>query len=66
MNVTINGEPRDLPGPMSVADYLNSLGLDIEHVAVEHNRAIVPRADFTAVRIAEGDHLEIIRFVGGG
>jgi thiamine biosynthesis protein ThiS len=30
------------------------------------NRNIVPRADWPATNLAEGDQLEIVHFVGGG
>ncbi|KIH75589.1 sulfur carrier protein [Geoalkalibacter ferrihydriticus] len=66
MKVTVNGESRDLSAPMSVADYLSTLGLDAERVVVEHNRSILPRSDFAGAGLAEGDTLEIIQFVGGG
>jgi len=35
-------------------------------VAVERNRAIVRKADWSLTRITAGDHLEIVWFVGGG
>jgi thiamine biosynthesis protein ThiS len=30
------------------------------------NRALVPRAEYGATRLADGDAVEIIHFVGGG
>jgi thiamine biosynthesis protein ThiS len=35
-------------------------------VAIEHNGNIVPRAEWTDARLADGDRLEIVHFVGGG
>ena len=48
------------------ADLVASLGLDVKKVAVECNRAIVPRSMLADVALAEGDALEIVHFVGGG
>src|SRR6185295_8753031 len=37
-----------------------------DHVAVERNRRIVPRADWESVSVSSGDELEVVHFVGGG
>jgi thiazole synthase len=66
MQVTINGEPRPLDGPISVESLLSTLGLDARKVAVERNREIVPRGQYADTAIGEGDALEIVHFIGGG
>ncbi len=66
MNVTINGENRDLSGPISVTDLLSTLGLDPAKIALERNLEIVPRSTYADVMIGEGDRLEIVHFIGGG
>jgi len=66
MHVVVNDEPRSLPGEATVADLIAVLGLGPRRVAVEVNRALVPRADYAATRLADGDAVEIIHFVGGG
>jgi thiamine biosynthesis protein ThiS len=35
-------------------------------VAVELNRNIVPRTDWAATVLRNGDRLEVVHFVGGG
>ena len=50
----------------TVADLLDSLGLLPEGVAVERNRDIIGRSDYSTIRLAEGDRIEIVHFVGGG
>ena len=35
-------------------------------VAVEINQAVVPQAEYDAVRLNPGDIVEVINFVGGG
>jgi sulfur carrier protein len=66
MRVEINGEPREIEPGSTVSTLLASLGLAERPVAVERNRAIVPRAQHAATPLAEGDQLELVQFVGGG
>ena len=66
ISITINGETRDLPRPMSVADMLAEFKLEAKKIAVERNLEIVPRSAYHAVTVESGDRLEIVRFVGGG
>ncbi len=64
--VTINGEPRTITGPATLAELLDQLGLDPQAVVVEHNRAIVRWPFLGATPVAGGDQIEIVHFVGGG
>jgi len=66
LNINVNGQEREVRDGSSIADLLESLGLAAPQVAVEHNREIVPRARYTEQRLAEGDRLEVVTFVGGG
>ncbi len=66
MQLTINGEERRFEDVADVAGLVQALGLDPRKVAVERNLEIVPRSTYAAVRLAHGDRLEIVQFVGGG
>jgi thiamine biosynthesis protein ThiS len=66
VNLTLNGEPRALDGPMTVAGLLASLGLETRKVAVERNAEIVPRSVYGETWLESGDALEIVHFIGGG
>lgn len=66
LNLTINGEPMVLDGPMTVASLLEWLGLAAAKVAVERNLEIVPRSTYGDVAVSNGDRFEIVRFIGGG
>ncbi|HEX4514660.1 MAG TPA: sulfur carrier protein ThiS [Polyangiaceae bacterium] len=66
MRLTINGEAKDVPATMTVAELVAHLGLGEGPVAVELNREIVPRAQHASRTIAEGDVVEIVHMVGGG
>lgn len=64
--ITLNGEPYELDGPLSVADLLVRLSIDPRRVAVEYNYAILKRLLFGETIVHEGDRIEIVNFVGGG
>lgn len=66
LELTLNGESRQLGAPVTLAELLDSLGLDRRKVAVERNREIVPRSQYQATWLATGDALEIVHFIGGG
>lgn len=64
--IRVNGEPRHIPGGLSIAQMLEQLGLDPLRVAVERNLEVVPRATLAEVQVEDGDVFEIVHFVGGG
>ena len=66
ISLTLNGETRRFMAGASVADLVRDIGLDPAKVAVERNLEIVPRSTLADVRLADGDVLEIVHFVGGG
>jgi sulfur carrier protein len=66
MQLTVNGEPHDLPASVSVTELLATLGLAAARVAVEVNEDVVPRGTYDARQLADGDRVEIVHFVGGG
>ena len=66
VDLRLNGQTRQLPGPLTVAGLLATLGLDGRKVAVERNEAIVPRSLYDTTELANGDALEIVHFIGGG
>lgn len=66
MQITLNGEPREVPDGLSVADLLDRLGLDERMIVVEYNREILRRPRYSEVTLKERDELELVHFVGGG
>ena len=66
IKITINGEGKELPGPMSVAELVEHLGFKSGRVAVELNREVVPRSRHAEVQVTDGAILEIVQAVGGG
>lgn len=66
MQVIVNDEPRTLPDGSTVAALVASLALGPRRIAVEVNVQVVPRAEYGARVLQDGDRVEIIHFVGGG
>lgn len=66
VQITVNGEAREVPEALTVRGLIEHLGLTEGPVAVEQNREVVPRAAHEQTRVAAGDVFEIVHFVGGG
>jgi sulfur carrier protein len=69
MHFVLNGQTREfeqLAAGANLQDLIVELGLKGDRVAIEHNGNIVPRTEWAEARLAEGDRLEIVHFVGGG
>lgn len=62
----LNGDPYDVPGPLTIAGLLARLDLDSRRVAVERNLVVLKRALFDTTEVTDGDQIEIVNFVGGG
>lgn len=66
MAITVNGQLRCVPAQISVRELILFLRLEPSLVAVERNGEVVPRRTHEEVRLAPGDRLEVVTFVGGG
>ena len=66
LNVTVNGEPRTLSSPATIRDLVLILGFRPEQVAVERNKQLVRRQEHATTQLADGDHIEVVTFFGGG
>ena len=66
VQVVVNGDARELPGGLTVAGLVETLGRDPRTVAVEHNGSILPRSRYGETVLADGDRVEIVHFVQGG
>jgi thiamine biosynthesis protein ThiS len=66
MQLTVNGKPREASDNATILAFLEANEIDPRIVAVERNGEIVKRDQWSVVRLASGDTLEIVRMVGGG
>ena len=65
MNLTINGETQSHTAA-TLGALVEGLGMKPDRVAIELNRQIVPRDEWSKTQLRDGDRLEIVHFVGGG
>ena len=66
MTIQLNGEPYELPGPLTISELLTRLDVDARRVAVELNLQVLKRGTFDSSMVNEGDEVEVVNFVGGG
>ncbi len=66
LDIFYNGEAREVEDGSTVAELLQSTGVNAKFCAVELNEAILPRASFEAQKLHPGDKIEVVTFVGGG
>jgi len=66
ISIRVNGDAREVEEGLTVASLLESLDVRAPRVVVEHNMRILRAEDFAGARIADGDELEVLQFVGGG
>lgn len=69
MELIINAQARRLDAVRdggTVAELVAALEMQADRIALECNGEIVPRSEWPATRVHEGDRLEIVHFVGGG
>ncbi|URA11030.1 sulfur carrier protein ThiS [Thermospira aquatica] len=66
MRIKVNGEEREILSPLSLQEYLDSLGLSERRVVVEYNGEILSKEAWPNTTLKDGDRLEIVHFVGGG
>jgi sulfur carrier protein len=64
--ITLNGERREVPSGLSVAQLLAHLTLRADRVAIERNGEILPKSVWPATIVGADDRFEIVQLVGGG
>lgn len=64
--LTVNGEPHEVTGVRTVAELLEVMDVSRSNLVVEFNGNVLQPEEYDATVLAEGDALELVRFVGGG
>lgn len=63
--VIVNGCERTVDG-LTLGEFLTAEGYAFARIAVERNGEIVPRSQYNETLLRDGDHVEVVCFVGGG
>ena len=66
IRLTVNGKPRELPAPTGLVQFLESLDISTQFIAVGYNGEVIEKDAFDEITLSDGDVLEIVRPVGGG
>jgi sulfur carrier protein len=66
VRIQVNGQEREVPQGITIAELLVTLRMNVAHVAVEVNLNVVPRAQHARHELHESDRLEVVSLVGGG
>ncbi len=66
MQITLNGEIKQLNREINLAELLEYFSLPAERIAIELNKQVVRKKDWTTIKINNADRIEVIHFVGGG
>ena len=66
LEIRLNGEAFRVPSGSTVADLVRQLRLAEDRVAVELDRRIVRRGEWSVRPLQPGSAVEIVQIVGGG
>ncbi|MDT0391840.1 sulfur carrier protein ThiS [Streptomyces dubilierae] len=66
MNISVNGQPRDVRPGTALDTVVKSLTTSPSGVAAALNETVVPRTQWPSTPLAEGDRVEVLTAVQGG
>ncbi|MBA4419062.1 MAG: thiamine biosynthesis protein ThiS [Syntrophus sp. (in: bacteria)] len=66
MIITVNGRTMDAAEQMMLSDLLLSCNVKPGVVIVVVNEMVVKQAMWSETKIADGDSIELVSFIGGG
>ncbi|WP_324783753.1 sulfur carrier protein ThiS [Streptomyces sp. H51] len=66
MNISVNGELREVPPGTALDTVVRALAPASSGVAAALNETVVPRAQWPSTPLAEGDRVEVLTAVQGG
>jgi len=66
MQITLNGEQREIKPDTTVTALVKELGLADQACAVEVNKALITKRNHDTHTLTQGDAVELVTLVGGG
>ena len=68
MRIVVNGEPREAPERVTVAELVVAAGIEPDRsgIAVAVNGEVVPRSAWATTPVADGSRIEILQAAAGG
>ena len=66
ITIEFNGQASQVDKKLTVADLLRMAKVESRFCAVELNLEIVPKEQYEAKQLVDGDKIEVVTLVGGG
>jgi sulfur carrier protein len=66
MEITLNGQAREVPAATTARQLIAMLDLEGRRLAMEINQEVVPRSRLDELQLQQGDCIEIVHAIGGG
>ncbi len=66
MNVSVNGEPREVPAGTTVEQLVRQVTKQDKGIAAALNGEVLPRRDWPGRALADCDQVEVVTAVQGG
>jgi sulfur carrier protein len=66
VQLVVNGASQEIEDGTTLPVLIESLGLRVGSVVVEHNGTALLRSEVQVAALADGDRIELVRAVAGG
>jgi len=66
MNLTLNGDPSEIPNVATLPELVAALDLPAAALLVEHNGLALLRHEWADRPLSDGDRIEFLRITAGG
>jgi sulfur carrier protein len=66
MKLTVNGEPRETPDGVTLAQVVATVTGQTTGLAAAVNGEVVPRRAWLSIQLSDGDQVEVVTAVQGG
>ncbi len=66
MKIVVNGDTKEVKDNLTLLQLIEELGILSKVMASAVNMEIVKKDDWHIHTLKEGDHIELLHFVGGG
>lgn len=66
MQLIVNGQPRQFSQELDLAELVNQISDRPTGIAVALNNEVVPRAEWAATDLGDGDRVDVVTAVQGG
>ena len=66
IEIQLNGKPHSLSEGVNIDSLLEELSIPKDKVAIELNRKVLHKENYTKTFLKNNDQIEIVTFIGGG